>query len=40
MPSTSGVGGVPSSQPKIHVIAETWDPIIGPTIIKGEVHDR
>jgi hypothetical protein len=39
MPSTSSVGDVPSSQPKVQVIVETWDPRIGPTVTRGEVHE-
>jgi hypothetical protein len=39
MPSTLSVGDVPSSQPKVQVIAKTWDLKIGPTIIRGEVHE-
>ncbi len=39
MPSTSGAKDVPSSQPKVHVIIETWDLGIGPAITKGEMHE-
>jgi hypothetical protein len=39
MPSTSNVEDVPSSQPKVNMIIETWDLRIGPIIIKGEVHE-
>jgi hypothetical protein len=38
-PWTLNVGNVPSSQPKVQVIAETWDLGIGPTITWGEVHE-
>jgi hypothetical protein len=34
-----GCWDVPSSQPKVHVIVETWDLIIGPTFIGSEVHE-
>jgi hypothetical protein len=39
MPSTLGARDVPSSQPKVQVTVETWDPWIGPTFIRGEVHE-
>jgi hypothetical protein len=39
MPSTLGARHVPSSQHKVHVIVETWDLRIGPTIIGDEVHE-
>ncbi len=39
MPSTLGARDVPSSQPKVQVTIETWDPQIGPTFIRGEVHE-
>jgi hypothetical protein len=39
MPSTSGVGDNPSSQPKVQLTTKTWDSKIGPTIIGGEVHE-
>jgi hypothetical protein len=34
-----GVGDVPSSQPKVQVTEETWEPDIGPIVIGDEVHD-
>jgi len=39
MPSTSNVGDVPSSQPKVQMIVKTWDLRIDPTIIGGEMHE-
>ncbi len=39
VPSTLGVGDVPSSQPKVHVITKTWDLKIGPIITRGEMHE-
>jgi len=39
MPSTLGAGDVPSSPPKVHVTAKTWDPRINPIVIGGEVHE-
>jgi hypothetical protein len=39
MPSSLGVGDDPSSQPKVHVIAKTWEARIGLMVIGGEVHD-
>jgi hypothetical protein len=39
MPSTFSVGDVPSSQPKVQLIAKTWDLGIGPIVIRGEVHE-
>jgi hypothetical protein len=38
MPSTLGVGDVPSSQLKVHVITKTWDPRIDLAVTRGEVH--
>jgi hypothetical protein len=39
MPLTLGVGDVPSSQPKVHVITKTCNSRIGPIITRGEVHE-
>jgi hypothetical protein len=39
MPSTSSVGDVPSSQPKVQMNTKTWDPIIGLIFIGGEMHE-
>jgi hypothetical protein len=39
MPSTLGVRAIPSSQPKVQVITETWDPRISPTITRGGAHE-
>ncbi len=43
MPLTLGVGDVvgdvPSSQPKVHVIAKTCDPRIDLVVTRGEVHE-
>ncbi len=39
MPSTSGVGDVPSSQPKVQVTIETWDARIDLAITRGETHE-
>jgi hypothetical protein len=35
-PQYQSDGDVPSSQPKVQ---KTWDPRIGPTITRGEVHE-
>jgi hypothetical protein len=39
MISTSNVGDVPPSQSKVQVNVKTWDLRIGPTIIRGEMHE-
>jgi hypothetical protein len=39
MPSTLDFRDVPSSQPKVHVIAKTWDLGIDLAITRGEVHE-
>jgi hypothetical protein len=39
MSLTLDVKNISSSQPKVQVILEKWDPRIGPIVIGGEVHE-
>jgi hypothetical protein len=39
MPTTLGTRDISSPQPKVQMTPKTWDPNIGPMVIKGEVQE-